>query len=59
MAALLPNASNQLMADELGGLYENLAIQADILHAYLSSMGPMGDSEGDDWDPYADDDETV
>jgi protein-serine/threonine kinase len=59
MAALLPNASNRLMADELGGLYENLAIQADILHAYLSSMGPLGDNDDDEWDPYADEDETV
>ena len=53
MAVLLHSADPRLAAEELSGMYEDLAIQADTLHRLLGALGPMGD-DYDDVEEYDD-----
>jgi hypothetical protein len=52
MAVLLHSTDPRLAAEELSGMYEDLAVQAEILHRLLSDMGPLGDeySDADEYD---------
>ena len=47
MAVLLHGTDPRLAAEELSGMYEDLAVQAEFLHRLLSDMGPLGDDYSD------------